>query len=85
MDQPVVTLLGDSNTKVPALVANVSSNGIGLVSSSQFPPGTALKIELDDPYILGEAVYCEEEAKGWLVGVELSQVPFGTQPAAARI
>jgi hypothetical protein len=86
VDQAVtVTVLGNQEAKVPARVTNASTNGLGLVSPRALPAGTALKVDLEDAYILGEAVYCKEEAGGWVVGVELSQVLNGLSELGRRL
>src|SRR5262245_9458960 len=86
VDQAVtVTLLGHQEAKVPARATSASPNGLGLWSTRALPPGTGLKIELEDAYILGEAIYCKEEAGGWVVGVELSQVLKGLSELGRRL
>jgi len=70
----VVTVLGKQELKQTALVRNASGRGLAVEMPREVAPGAALKIELDDAIVLGEAVYCKEEKGGYLVGVELDQV-----------
>jgi hypothetical protein len=77
-DQAVVlTLLRDQDTQVFARVTDVAARGLGLLSPVAIEPGTALKIEMEDALVLGEAVYCRREADKWFLGVELNQVLAG--------
>jgi hypothetical protein len=85
-DQSVtVTLLRDPETRVPARVKDSSGRGLGLVSSLPVLPGTALKIEMDDSVILGEAVYCRKDRDYWFIGVELNQVLAGLAELGRRL
>jgi len=81
-----IATLGDGEKKIPARVTNASHQGLGLISTSAVPTGTAIKIELDDAYVLGEAVYCREQPEGgWMIGVELSQVLTGLSELGRRL
>ena len=40
-------------------------------------PGAAIRIEVDDSMLLGEAIYCRRERDGHFIGVELDQVLVG--------
>ena len=85
-DQSVtITLLRDPETRVAARVQNSSGRGLGLLSSSPVPPGTALKIEMEDSVILGEAVYCRKDSDWWFIGVELNQVLAGLAELGRRL
>ncbi len=77
-DQPVtVTVLGPCEQRHEAKVKNASGRGLALEMPEAVAPGTALKIELDDSVVLGEAVYCRREPESHLIGVELDQVLCG--------
>ena len=85
-DQAVtIVLLRDPETRVPATVINASSRGLGLTTTSAIPPGTALKIQIQDSLILGEAVYCRQEPHSWFIGVELNQVLVGLAELGRRL
>jgi hypothetical protein len=77
-DQPVrVTLLTDPPTRLDARVRNASGRGLGLMTPAQVAPGSAIRIEIDDDVVLGEAIYCRAEGEGYFIGVELDQVLVG--------
>ena len=72
-----VTLLGPVDTRIPGCIRNVASRGIGLEVGQAIDAGAALKIELPDSILLGEAIYCRKEKTGFYVGVELEQALHG--------
>ena len=72
-----VTVLGQGEIRHVARVRNASARGLALEMAAPVAPGSALKIELDDSVILGEAVYCRSDPQSNLIGVELDQVLCG--------
>src|SRR4051794_27419957 len=72
-----ITLFGEPDIRLPAIIKNVSPRGIGLQLQGPVAIGTALKLELNDALLLGEVIYCREEASTFYVGVELEQVLCG--------
>jgi hypothetical protein len=77
-DQPVVvTVLTQPETRMDARVKNASGRGLGLITGVAVPPGSAIRIQLEDAMVLGEAIYCRHEREGHFVGVELDQVLVG--------
>jgi hypothetical protein len=77
-DQPVVvTILTEPPLRMDAWVKNASGRGLGLVTPSSVPPGAAVRIELEDAIVLGEAIYCRSDVDGHFIGVELDQVLVG--------
>lgn len=85
-DQAVtITMLRDPENRMPARVKDSSGRGLGLELLSAVPPGTALKIEMEDSVILGEAVYCRKDKDTWFVGVELNQVLAGLAELGRRL
>jgi PilZ domain len=77
-DQPVVvTVLTEPQSRMDARVRNASGRGIGLVTQRTISPGAAIRIELDDAIVLGEAIYCRDDRDGHFIGVELDQVLVG--------
>lgn len=77
-DQPVLlTVLSEPEIRVHGRVRNASGRGLGLVTPSPVPPGAAIRIEIDDSMVLGEAIYCRSDRDGHFIGVELDQVLVG--------
>jgi hypothetical protein len=77
-DQPVVvTVLADPPIRMDAWVKNASGRGLGLVTPDPVSPGAAIRIQLDDAIVLGEAIYCRSDVDGHFIGVELDQVLVG--------
>jgi len=66
-------------------VADFSGSVLKLIANAPIAPGTAIKIEMEDSMILGEAVYCREESKRYVVGVELNQVLTGLAELGRRL
>jgi hypothetical protein len=60
-----------------ACVKNASGRGLGLSTPEPIPAGAAIRIEIDDAVVLGEAIYCRSEQSSNFVGVELDQVLVG--------
>jgi hypothetical protein len=72
LDQSVsLTILGDIEIRVTAKVRDTSGRGLGLETSCPVGVGSALKIELNDAVLLGEAMYCRAENGAYYVGIEL--------------
>jgi hypothetical protein len=77
-DQPVVvTVLTEPPIRLDARVTNASGRGLGLVTANPVSSGAAIRIELEDAVVLGEAIYCRAEPGGHFIGVELDQVLVG--------
>jgi hypothetical protein len=77
-DQPVVvTVLTEPPIRMEARVKNSSGRGLGLMTARPVPPGAAVRIEIDDAAVLGEAIYCRRDREGHFIGVELDQVLVG--------
>ena len=81
----VVTILGEQPTRLAARVRNTSGRGLGLAMSRAVNPGAAIRIEIDDSVVLGEAVYCRGESEGYFIGVELDQVLVGLTELSRRL
>jgi hypothetical protein len=71
------TIYGKPDVRVPALIRNASGRGVGLEVERPIEPGAALKIEVEDGFLLGEAIYCRAEGPAFYVGVELEQALYG--------
>src|SRR5436305_12878228 len=80
-----ITLFGEPDIRVSAIIKNVSPRGIGLQLQGPVAIGTALKFELNDALVLGEVIYCREEASTFYVGVELEQALYGLGELANRV
>ena len=77
-DQPViVTVLSEPPIRMDARVTNASGRGLGLVTPAPITPGAAIRIEMEDAFVLGEAIYCRDDQAGHFIGVELDQVLVG--------
>jgi hypothetical protein len=81
----VVTVLGDHETQHTARIRNASGRGLSIDMPSAVPPGAAIKIELEDSFLLGEAVYCKGGPGSYLLGVELDQVLCGLSELGKRL
>jgi hypothetical protein len=81
----MVTLLGTGQPRQSARVKNASGRGLAIEMNGPVAPGTALKIELADAIVLGEAVYCRPGTEAHLVGVELDQVLCGLSELGRRL
>jgi hypothetical protein len=68
-----ITIYGKVDTRIPGRIRNVSGRGIGVEVAETVGTGSALKIEVADSMLLGEAIYCRSEGKRFYVGVELDQ------------
>src|SRR3954447_3754070 len=73
----VVTLLGEPEIRMDAQVKNSSGRGLGLITAAPVSPGAAIRIDIDDAFVLGEAIYCRRDCDGHFIGVELDQVLVG--------
>jgi len=73
----VVTVLKEPEIRLQARVRNASGRGLGLVTPIPVAPGAAIRIEMDDSMVLGEAIYCRSDRDGHFIGVELDQVLVG--------
>lgn len=68
-----LTIYGKVDARLPARLRNVAARGIGLEVDQPVGAGNALKIEVSDCMLLGEAIYCRAEGSHFYVGVELDQ------------
>jgi hypothetical protein len=68
-----------------ATVKNASGRGLGLVTREPIPAGAAIRIEIEDVLVLGEAIYCRSDENGHFVGVELDQVLVGLTELGRRL
>ena len=80
-----VTLLGEDAGTETAIVRNASSRGLAIAVANPVAPGTALKIEFEDGFVLGEAVYCRRESESYFVGIELDQVLCGLSALGRKL
>ena len=74
-----VTILGDPEIRRTGVVKNASGRGLGLEMAFPVGIGAALKIELPDTVVLGEAMYCRGQNGSYFVGIELEQVLCGLE------
>ena len=86
IDQSViVTVLGELPLKMHGRVRDASGRGLGLVVPRPVEPGAAIRIELDDSLVLGEAIYCRTDHGSHFIGVELDQVLVGLTELSRRL
>jgi hypothetical protein len=84
-DQSVtITALGENQFRQTAKVRNASGSGLGLVVETEISPGTALRIEWEDAFVLGEVMYCRPMENGHFVGVQLEQMLHGLSDLRRR-
>jgi len=77
-DQTVsITILGDPEIQRTGKVRNASGRGLGVEMAFPVGIGSALKIELTDGVVLGEAMYCRGQNGSYFVGIALEQALFG--------
>jgi len=81
----VITVLGEHETHQNGRIRNASGRGLAIEAEAAIPTGTALKIDLDDAILLGEAVYCKAVDGSYLLGVELDQVLCGLTELGRRL
>jgi hypothetical protein len=73
-DQPVwVTVYGAVDVRVQGRVRDFSGRGLGLEVAQPIYTGTALKLEIADSMLLGEAIFCRRDGECFYVGIELEQ------------
>jgi len=72
-----ITILGEPEVQLPARIKNVSVRGVGLELQYRIAAGAAIKIELKDGLLLGEIIFCREDAESYYAGVELEHALFG--------
>lgn len=81
----MLSILTEPPVRMTALVKNASGRGLGLVTAEPVPAGSAIRIEIEDAVVLGEAIYCRSEAGGHFIGVELDQVLVGLTELGRRL
>jgi hypothetical protein len=85
-DQAVaVTILSEQPIRLIGRVRNASGRGLGLFVPCRIDTGAAIRIEIDDAAVLGEAIYCRSEGDGYFIGVELDQVLVGLTELGRRL
>lgn len=78
LSQPVqVTLLGNPEVELPAIIINISGRGLKLMVDRLVPIGSAAKVEVDDALLLGEVCYSAAEEDGYAVGLEIAHSLVG--------
>jgi hypothetical protein len=86
IDQAVeVVVFGSPDQHMQGNIHNASGRGIGLRLTQPLAAGATLKINLPDSILLGEVIYCREEAEGWYAGIELEHALFSLTELAATL
>lgn len=58
------------NPQIEATLIDVSNHGLGFSLEQKVEPGAALKIEIRDAMVLGEAVHCTPSGTAFVLGRE---------------
>ncbi len=66
-----ITLLGPKTAEVNGTVIDVSERGMQLLLPVPAPPGSLIKLEWADGFVLGEVCWCRQENEGFSAGVQL--------------
>jgi hypothetical protein len=83
IDQPVAVMVLDESRKVhQAVVKNASGCGLGLETKGRIRCGAAIKIEVEDTILLGEAVYCRQDDESFFIGITLKHALYGAADLA---
>ena len=72
----IVSVAGTLDQVLHGMIRNVSEGGTQIRLDQPLPPSTLVKIEYDDNLLLGEAIYCQRDQSGWLVGVKIEHGLF---------
>ena len=72
-----ITILGGPEIQFPARIKNVSVCGVGLELQSPIKAGAAIRIDVEDGLLLGEVIFCREDAESFFAGVELEHALWG--------
>lgn len=70
-------VLGPKGFRVPARMLDRSGGGTRIVSLEQVPVGAAVKVHIEDGFLLGETTYCQFEGGRYFVGIEVTEVLKG--------
>jgi hypothetical protein len=73
----VITILEDPEVRLTGRIRDASGRGLLIEVPREVLPGTALKIEVDDSLLLGEAIHCKRSFGLCLLGLEFDQVLCG--------
>jgi hypothetical protein len=80
-----ITILGEPEVQLAGRIKNVSVRGVGLELQCRIAAGAAIKIELKDALLLGEVIFCREDADSFFAGVELEHALFGLAELQAAL
>jgi hypothetical protein len=72
-----IALFGNPDLQRSARIRNISGKGIGLELDEPVPPGSILKVDLEDGLLLGEVIYCRSEGGSYYAGVVLEHALSG--------
>jgi hypothetical protein len=72
-----VTILGGPEIHFPERIKNVAVRGVGLELQCRIKAGAAIRIDLKDGLLLGEVIFCREDADSFFAGVELEHALYG--------
>ncbi len=68
-----LTILGEPDRKVTALLKNLSGRGLSVLTDCAIPLGTPVRLDVNDSVMLGEICYCASTSEGLICGIQLEQ------------
>ncbi len=72
-----ITVLDPSGEAVEGRVTDVSPRGLGVELRRAVSPGTAVRIDLNDGFVLGEAVHAGRRGDAYYCGLHFDQALAG--------
>ncbi len=66
-----MTCLDVPGSSWKARLANLSAHGLSLITGSEIPVGTAVKVEWSGTAFAGSVVYCQPHGTEFLVGLQV--------------
>jgi hypothetical protein len=76
-----VTCLTPPGTSTKGRLANLSAHGLSLILRHELAAGSAVKVEWDNAYFVGELVYCQPYGDEFLAGLEVEDSVYDTARA----
>lgn len=72
VQEPVeITILTEPEIHFRGWTVNISGRGMRLLLEQPVPLGSAIRVDLSDRVLLGEACYCQPEGDRWVAGLQL--------------
>ena len=80
-----VSVVGTPGRVLDGEIRNVSEGGTQVRLAEPVAPFTLVRIEYDDNLLLGEVVYCRQDATSWLAGIKVEHGLFGLEALAVAM